>query len=67
MQTLVRCEEGRVTLLRGAELTRFTDAGKQVEQLSDARQYRRLAAEAFVLPALPIDEAVRALELPTAL
>ena len=51
---LVRCAEGRVSL-RSAELTRFTDRG---EQVGDTDAYRRLAAEAFGLPNLPIDQAI---------
>ncbi|MDP8924588.1 MAG: hypothetical protein M3O34_17170 [Chloroflexota bacterium] len=59
--TLIRCEEDRVTVLRNAELTRFTADGKQVERIADAAAYERLAAEEFALPNLQIAEARRAL------
>ena len=52
--TLIRCEEDRVSLLRGAELTTFTADGKQVEPVADAAEYERLAPDVFGLPNLPI-------------
>ena len=54
---LVRCTTDAVHVLRDASLTRFTTAGKTTETIEDETAYRRLAAEIFGAPNLPIDEA----------
>lgn len=59
--TLIRCEPDRVSVLRNAELTRFTAEGKQVVPVADPAEYERLAREVFGLPNLPNADARRAL------
>jgi N-hydroxyarylamine O-acetyltransferase len=56
--TLIRCSEEQVLLLRDEELSRLTVAGKQTERISTLADYKRVAAETFRLPALPIAEGV---------
>lgn len=55
--TLVRCTDEAVHRLRDDELVSHRRDGKQVERLVEAADYRRVAAEVFGLPGLPIEEA----------
>ncbi|HEY3081486.1 MAG TPA: arylamine N-acetyltransferase [Chloroflexota bacterium] len=55
--TLVRSTADAVHRLREDELVSYTADGKRVERLVDGADYRRVAAEVFGLPGLPIDEA----------
>jgi arylamine N-acetyltransferase len=58
---LIRCSASQVTVLDQGSLTRFTDAGKSVEPIEDPADYRRIAAEVFEAPDIPIDEVLAAL------
>ena len=57
---LIRCEDDAVLVLRGTEFSHFTPAGKRTEHVAHPADYVRLAREAFRLPALPMEEGVRA-------
>jgi arylamine N-acetyltransferase len=59
---LVRCEPDVVWTLRNDEFRAFRSDGKSVERVSEPAAYRRLAAEVFGLPGLPIEAARRALQ-----
>src|SRR5262249_32028693 len=54
---LVRCTPDAVHVLKDASLTRYTAEGKATETIEDETAYRRLAADVFGVPGLPIDEA----------
>jgi N-hydroxyarylamine O-acetyltransferase len=60
--TMNRSTLTEVYALKDDVLTRYTDAGKHAETISDPARYREIAAEVFRLPALPIDAARAALE-----
>ncbi len=53
----MRSTADAVHRLRDDELVSYTADGKRVERLADGADYRRVAAEVFGLPGLPIDEA----------
>ena len=57
LMRLVRVSQTEVASLADATLTRYTADGKTVETIGDAAEYRRIAAEVFAAPDLPIDEA----------
>jgi arylamine N-acetyltransferase len=57
MLRLVRISQTEVASLGDATLTRYTSAGKTVEMIEDPAEYRRIAAEVFGAPDLPMDEA----------
>lgn len=61
--TMTRSTDEAVYALKDATLTRYTDGGKETTTLASPAEYRRVAADVFGLPALPIEEglAVRAL------
>jgi N-hydroxyarylamine O-acetyltransferase len=58
---VVRCAPDAVTVLRDNALTRYTADGKENRTIVDAFEYRRIAADQFNAPNLPIDEARAAL------
>jgi arylamine N-acetyltransferase len=58
---LIRCGPAEVTVLNDATVTRFKDTGKSVETIEDPAEYRRIAADLFDAPDLPIDETRTAL------
>jgi arylamine N-acetyltransferase len=60
--TLVRCTATAVHRLRDDEMVTYTAAGKQVERLDSRDDYRRVAAEVFGLPGLPVEEALTVLD-----
>jgi N-hydroxyarylamine O-acetyltransferase len=60
--TLVRCAAEAVYRLRDDELATHAVAGKRTERLVTDADYRRVAADVFGLPGLPIDEARAALD-----
>ena len=59
--TLIRCAEDHVYLLRNEEFTRFSADGKRTERVAGPAAASRLAAEAFRMPGLPVEEGLRAL------
>jgi N-hydroxyarylamine O-acetyltransferase len=59
--TLIRCLGDEVCLLRDRDFTRFTPSGKQTAYVAEPAEAARLAAEVFRLPALPVEEGLRAL------
>lgn len=58
--TLIRPREAEVYALRNGQLSHFTADGKRSEPVSGT-DCMRLAAEVFGMPALPVEEALRAL------
>ena len=56
--TMTRSTTEAVYSLKDSTLTRYTDAGKTTETISDLVEYRRVASEIFGLPHLPIEEAL---------
>ncbi|MFT5446696.1 MAG: N-hydroxyarylamine O-acetyltransferase [Gammaproteobacteria bacterium] len=56
--TMVRSSAEKVVALRDSTLSRFTAAGKTVEQLSQPVDFQRVAVEEFNLPLLPIGAAL---------
>ena len=56
--TMTRSTTEAVYALKDATLTRYTDAGKTVETVSDSASYARLAADPYGLPRLPIRDAL---------
>jgi N-hydroxyarylamine O-acetyltransferase len=60
--TLVRCTATTVYRLRDDELVTYTADGKRSERLASGADYRRVAADVFGLPGLPIEAALAALD-----
>ncbi|MDQ3700250.1 MAG: arylamine N-acetyltransferase [Chloroflexota bacterium] len=60
--TLVRCTREAVHRLRDDELVTHTADGKQTERIVGGAGFRRVVAEVFGLPALPVEAALVALE-----
>lgn len=58
--TMVRSSAEAVVALRDSTLSRFTAAGKTVEQISQPADFQRVAVEEFNLPLLPIGAALDA-------
>ena len=57
---LVRCGDDEVYQLRDGQLAHFTPDGKRTEQITGPDDYRRVVAELFRVPALPIERALAA-------
>jgi arylamine N-acetyltransferase len=60
--TMVRSTADAIHRLRDDELVSYTAAGKRIERLVSDADYRRVAADVFGLPGLPVDEARAALD-----
>lgn len=60
--TLVRCTREAVYRLRDDELVTHTTDGKQTDRIVGGAGFRRVAAEVFGLPGLPIEAALVALD-----
>lgn len=58
--TLIRSNPDEVCVLRNAEFTRFTAAGKVTRTVDGPPDYQRLMTEVFDLSALPITEVLQA-------
>jgi len=56
--TMTRSTTDEVFSLRDDTLVRYTERGKETSRLADPADYRRVAADLFGLPGLPIDEAL---------
>ena len=54
--TMTRSTTEAVYSLKDSTLTRYTEGGKETTTLTNLTEYRRMAAEIYGLPALPIDE-----------
>jgi len=59
--TLVRCTDTEVLSLRDATLSRFSAAGKSVEEFASEAARRQAVADLFDLPNAPLGEALRIL------
>jgi N-hydroxyarylamine O-acetyltransferase len=59
--TMTRSTTEAVYSLRDDTLVRYTEGGKETTMLNGPDEYRRIAADVFGLPALPIDEGLAAL------
>lgn len=62
---MVCCTDDAISVVRDGALTRYSAEGKEVSPLSTDRDYERLAADVFGLPAMPILEARRVLAAQT--
>lgn len=60
--TMVRVAADAVYRLRDDELVVHREGGKSVERLTSRADFRRVAAEVYGLPGLPVDAALDALE-----
>lgn len=60
---IMRCAQDEVQLIRDGRLTRFTTAGKHVEQIQDRAGYVRIIADVLGMPSLPVGLGFDALSL----
>jgi arylamine N-acetyltransferase len=61
--TMTRSTTEAVYALKDDVLTTYTEGGKQTATMAGPAEYRRVAAEIFGLPALPIDDGLAALAI----
>jgi N-hydroxyarylamine O-acetyltransferase len=61
--TMTRSTTEAVYALKDDVLTTYTEGGKQTATITGPAEYRRVAAEIFGLPALPIDDGLAALAI----